>query len=65
MLSEIVLIAPREGLNVLVISNVVVKDAPIDKFFAGITRFLSVDGIILILIMIFPAISLPTPMAAR
>jgi len=64
-LLEIGLITPPVGLNVFVIANVVGKEAPIDKIFAGITRFLSVDIIVLILIMSFPAISLLIPMAAR
>ena len=64
-LLEIGLITPPVGLNVFVIANVVGKDAPIDKIFAGITRFLSVDIIVLILIMSFPMISLLIPMAAR
>lgn len=64
-LLEIGLITPPVGLNVFVIANVVGKEAPIDKIFAGITRFLSVDVIVLILIMSFPVISLLIPMAAR
>lgn len=52
-------------MNVFVIANVVGREAPIDKIFAGITRFLSVDFIVLILIMSFPMISLLIPMAAR
>ena len=64
-LLEIGLITPPVGLNVFVIANVVGKDAPIDKIFAGVARFLSVDVIVLILIMSFPALSLLIPMAAR
>jgi tripartite ATP-independent transporter DctM subunit len=64
-LLEIGLITPPVGLNVFVIANVVGKEAPIDKIFAGITRFLSVDVIVLLIIMAFPAISLLIPMAAR
>ena len=64
-LLEIGLITPPVGLNVFVIANVVGKEAPIDKIFAGITRFLSVDVIVLVLIMSFPMISLLIPMAAR
>jgi len=64
-LLEIGLITPPVGLNVFVIANVVGKDAPIDKIFAGITRFLSVDFIVLILIMSFPMISLLIPLGAR
>jgi len=60
-LLEIGLITPPVGLNVFVIANVVGKDAPIDKIFAGIARFLSVDVIVLLLIMAFPVISLLIP----
>ena len=64
-LLEIGLITPPVGLNVFVIANVVGRDAPVGTIFAGITRFLSVDIIVLILIMSFPVISLLIPMAAR
>lgn len=60
-LLEIGLITPPVGLNVFVIANVVGKEAPIDKIFAGIARFLSVDLIVLLLIMSFPIISLLLP----
>jgi C4-dicarboxylate transporter DctM subunit len=62
-LLEIGLITPPVGLNVFVIANVVGKQAPIDRIFAGIARFLSVDIIVLILIMCFPVISLLIPMS--
>jgi tripartite ATP-independent transporter DctM subunit len=64
-LLEIGLITPPVGLNVFVIANVVGKEAPIDKIFAGVSRFLSVDVIVLLIIMAFPALSLLIPMAAR
>ncbi|MEH6829554.1 MAG: TRAP transporter large permease [Sulfitobacter sp.] len=64
-LLEIGLITPPVGLNVFVIANVVGRDAPVGTIFAGITRFLSVDIIVLILIMSFPVISLLIPMAAQ
>ncbi|AZV79988.1 TRAP transporter large permease [Parasedimentitalea marina] len=60
-LLEIGLITPPVGLNVFVIANVVGKEAPIDRIFAGIARFLSIDVIVLILIMTFPVISLLLP----
>jgi len=60
-LLEIGLITPPVGLNVFVIANVVGKEAPIDKIFAGIARFLTVDFIVLLLIMSFPIISLLLP----
>lgn len=64
-LLEIGLITPPVGLNVFVIANVVGKQAPIDRIFAGIARFLSIDVIVLILIMSFPIISLAIPMGMR
>ena len=64
-LLEIGLITPPVGLNVFVIANVVGREAPIDRIFAGIARFLSVDVIVLVLIMAFPAISLILPMSMR
>ena len=60
-LLEIGLITPPVGLNVFVIANVVGKDVPIDRIFSGILRFLTVDVIVLILIMVFPIISLLIP----
>ena len=64
-LLEIGLITPPVGLNVFVIANVVGREAPIDRIFAGLVRFLSVDVIVLMLIMAFPAISLILPMSMR
>ncbi|WP_298437798.1 TRAP transporter large permease [uncultured Jannaschia sp.] len=60
-LLEIGLITPPVGLNVFVIANVVGKEVPLDRIFAGILRFLTVDVIVLILIMAFPIISLLIP----
>ncbi|MCK0168516.1 TRAP transporter large permease [Jannaschia sp. S6380] len=60
-LLEIGLITPPVGLNVFVIANVVGRDVPIDRIFAGILRFLTVDVLVLILIMAFPIISLLIP----
>ena len=60
-LLEIGLITPPVGLNVFVIAGVVGKEVPIDRIFAGILRFLSVDVIVLILIIAFPVISLLIP----
>ncbi len=60
-LLEIGLITPPVGLNVFVIANVVGKDAPLHRIFAGIMRFLSIDVIVLALIMCFPIISLLIP----
>lgn len=64
-LLEIGLITPPVGLNVFVIANVVGKDAPIDRIFAGIARFLSIDMVVLLLIMSFPILSLLIPLGAR
>ena len=60
-LLEIGLITPPVGLNVFVIAGVVGRDVPIDRIFAGILRFLSVDVIVLIIIMAVPALSLLLP----
>ncbi|MEM8795988.1 MAG: TRAP transporter large permease [Pseudomonadota bacterium] len=60
-LLEIGLITPPVGLNVFVIANVVGKEVPIDRIFAGIVRFLYIDVIVLALIIAFPIISLLIP----
>ncbi|MGR3463558.1 TRAP transporter large permease [Limimaricola sp.] len=60
-LLEIGLITPPVGLNVFVIAGVVGRDVPIDRIFAGIARFLTVDVLVLILIMSVPALSLLIP----
>ena len=60
-LLEIGLITPPVGLNVFVIANVVGREVPIDRIFAGILRFLTVDVLVLILIMAFPILSLLIP----
>ncbi|PHP27959.1 TRAP transporter large permease [Limimaricola cinnabarinus] len=60
-LLEIGLITPPVGLNVFVIAGVVGREVPIDRIFAGIARFLSVDVLVLILIMAVPALSLVIP----
>ncbi len=62
-LLEIGLITPPVGLNVFVIANVVGRQAPIGIIFAGIMRFLAIDLIVLLLIMLFPVISLLLPNA--
>ena len=63
-LLEIGLVTPPVGLNVFVIANVVGDRVPIDRIFAGILRFLSVDVLVLVLIVAFPIISLLIPGAA-
>ncbi|KIT17867.1 TRAP transporter large permease [Jannaschia aquimarina] len=60
-LLEIGLITPPVGLNVFVIANVVGRDVPLDRIFAGILRFLTVDVLVLLAIMAFPVISLLIP----
>ena len=60
-LLEIGLVTPPVGLNVFVIANVVGDEVSIDRIFAGILRFLSVDVIVLVLIIAFPVISLLIP----
>ncbi len=60
-LLEIGLITPPVGLNVFVIANVVGREVPIDRIFAGILRFLCIDVLVLVLIMAFPVISLLIP----
>ena len=60
-LLEIGLVTPPVGLNVFVIANVVGDEVSIDRIFAGILRFLSVDVVVLVLIMAFPIISLLIP----
>ncbi|MDM7457777.1 MAG: TRAP transporter large permease, partial [Paracoccus sp. (in: a-proteobacteria)] len=56
-LLEIGLITPPVGLNVFVVSNVT-RGVSIDKIFAGVSRFLIVDVLVLLLLILFPIISL-------
>lgn len=64
-LLEIGLITPPVGLNVFVIANVVGKEVPIDRIFAGIMRFLTIDILVLVLLMAFPILSLLIPGTMR
>lgn len=59
-LLEIGLITPPVGLNVFVVSNVT-RGVSIDKIFAGVSRFLVVDMLVLLLLILFPVISLLVP----
>ncbi|WP_265500102.1 TRAP transporter large permease [Paracoccus beibuensis] len=59
-LLEIGLITPPVGLNVFVVSNVT-KGVGIDKIFAGVSRFLVVDLLVLVLLILFPVISILIP----
>jgi tripartite ATP-independent transporter DctM subunit len=60
-LLEISLITPPVGLNAFVIASVTPKSVKLDEIFAGIGRFLTVDILVLIIIILFPAISLLLP----
>lgn len=51
--------------NVFVIANVVGKQVPIDRIFAGMTRFPAADLVVLVLLISFPVISLLIPMTMR
>lgn len=59
-LLEIGLITPPVGLNVFVVSNVT-KGVGIDRIFAGVSRFLVVDLLVLVLLILFPVISILIP----
>ncbi len=60
-LLEIGLITPPVGLNVFVLAAAIEGDIAIGKIFAGIWRFLISDLVVLILLLLFPAISLFIP----
>lgn len=60
-LLEIGLITPPVGLNVFIINSVVGPDAPVHKIFRGVIRFLAVDILVFVLIVLFPVISLLLP----
>ncbi|MGR3746520.1 TRAP transporter large permease [Paracoccus sp. (in: a-proteobacteria)] len=55
-LLEIGLITPPVGLNVFVIGNVT-RDVGIDRIFAGVSRFLAIDVLVLLILILFPIIS--------
>lgn len=57
---EIALITPPVGLNVFVIGNVS-RDVGTDAIFAGVARFLPADLFVLVLLILFPAISTLIP----
>lgn len=63
-LLEIGLITPPVGLNVFVIGTVA-RDVGRDRIFAGVARFLMVDGLVLLALILFPVIStlIPSMMA--
>ncbi|SLN75748.1 TRAP transporter large permease [Oceanibacterium hippocampi] len=60
-LLEIGLITPPVGLNAFVIKAVTSRDIKVHTIFAGISRFLVAEFVILVLLLVFPAISLILP----
>lgn len=60
-LLEIGLITPPVGLNAFIIKAVGGKDIQIHSIFAGISRFLVVEVMILMLLLLFPILSLLIP----
>ncbi len=60
-LLEIGLITPPVGLNVYVLKGVVGDSVPLEAIFKGITWFLAMDVLTLVLLLAFPAISLWLP----
>lgn len=61
-LIEIGLITPPVGLNVFVVSNVA-RGTGVQPIFAGVSRFLFVDLLVLAALVLFPALSLILPAA--
>ncbi|WP_282601926.1 TRAP transporter large permease [Paracoccus sp. PARArs4] len=59
-LLEIGLITPPVGLNVFVVGNVT-RDVGIGQIFSGVSRFLFVDLLVLVLLILFPIISTLIP----
>ncbi|MDP5307142.1 TRAP transporter large permease [Paracoccus spongiarum] len=64
-LLEIGMITPPVGLNVFVIGNVA-RDVGVDRIFSGVARFLGIDLLVLLVIVLVPALStlIPSLMAA-
>jgi len=60
-LLEIGLITPPVGLNAFIIKAVGGKDIQIHSIFAGISRFLIVEVVILVMLLLFPILSLLIP----
>ena len=58
---EIGLITPPVGLNVFVIGNVTDRSIKVDTIFAGVSRFLAMDIVVLAILVLVPAISLVIP----
>lgn len=65
-LLEIALITPPVGLNVFVIASVS-GGVAMDRIFAGVARFLTIDVLVLVVLILFPVVStlLPAGMAVR
>ncbi|WP_372001844.1 TRAP transporter large permease [Tistrella mobilis] len=61
-LLEIGLITPPVGLNVFVLAAVIEDKVQIGRIFAGITRFLAMDLVVLALLIAIPSISLIVPL---
>ena len=59
-LVEIGLITPPVGLNVFVIANVA-RGIGTDRIFAGVVRFLAIDLLVLLVLVMFPVISTFVP----
>lgn len=62
-LLEIGLITPPVGLNVFVLAAAIDEKVKIGQIFAGIWRFLISDIVVLVLLIVFPTISLLLPMS--
>ena len=60
-LLEIGLITPPVGLNVFVIGNVTDRSIKVDTIFAGVSRFLAMDIVVLAILVLVPAISTMIP----
>lgn len=61
-LLEIGLITPPVGLNVFVLAGVLEGKVEIGKIFSGLWRFLGMDIVVLVLLIVFPLLSLYIPM---
>lgn len=64
-LLEIGLITPPVGFNVFVIHSVTEGKVALHEIYAGIWRFLTVDMVVMLLILLFPAISIWLPTMMR
>lgn len=60
-LTEIGAVTPPVGLNVFALKGVVTKDISVVDIFKGVTPFVILDIVVLIILIIFPAISLWLP----